>query len=72
MNHDYSHCAGFSPDCPKKCFRAQLVRDLKLHITDILWYTARIPMSIRRGTKRRTSTMFWIHCRPHSLKIIRS
>lgn len=29
MNHDYAHCAGFRKDCPKKCFRAQLVRDLE-------------------------------------------
>ena len=29
MNHDYAHCADFTEDCPKKCFRAQLVRDLQ-------------------------------------------
>lgn len=29
MNHDYAHCADFTDKCPKKCFRAQLVRDLK-------------------------------------------
>ena len=29
MNHDYAHCADFKDDCPKKCFRAQLVRDLQ-------------------------------------------
>ena len=29
MNHDYAHCLDFREDCPKKCFRAQLVRDLK-------------------------------------------
>lgn len=40
MNHDYAHCVGFNPDCPKECFRAQLVRDLKPHITDI-----RLPVS---------------------------
>ena len=28
MNHDYAHCADFTEKCPKKCFRAQLVRDL--------------------------------------------
>lgn len=28
MNHDYAHCADFQKDCPKDCFRAQLVRDL--------------------------------------------
>lgn len=28
MNHDYAHCADFKKDCPKDCFRAQLVRDL--------------------------------------------
>ena len=29
MNHDYEHCADFKDDCPKKCFRAKLVRDLQ-------------------------------------------
>ena len=29
MNHDYAHCLDFREDCPKKCFRAQLVRDLE-------------------------------------------
>ena len=29
MNHDYAHCADFKDDCPKKCFRAKLVRDLQ-------------------------------------------
>ena len=29
MNHDYAHCADFTDGCPKKCFRAQLVRDLQ-------------------------------------------
>ena len=27
MNHDYVHCADFKDDCPKDCFRAQLVRE---------------------------------------------
>ena len=35
MNHDYAHCLNFREDCPQKCFRAQLVKDLKLHSTDI-------------------------------------
>ena len=30
MNHDYAHCWDFEDEiCPKDCFRAQLVRDLK-------------------------------------------
>lgn len=29
MNHDYSHCLDFKDSCPKKCFRAELVRDLR-------------------------------------------
>ena len=29
VNHDYAHCINFREDCPKKCFRAQLVRDLE-------------------------------------------
>ena len=28
MNHDYAHCADYTEDCPKECFRAELVRDL--------------------------------------------
>lgn len=29
MNHDYAHCLDYKPDCPKECFRSQLVRDLE-------------------------------------------
>lgn len=29
MNHDYAHCSDFENDCPKGCFRAQLVRDMR-------------------------------------------
>lgn len=29
MNHDYEHCADYNSKCPKKCFRGQLVKDLK-------------------------------------------
>jgi len=29
MNHDYEHCADYTDKCPKKCFRGELVRDLK-------------------------------------------
>ena len=35
MNHDYAHCSDFSKDCPSKCFRAELVRDL--HRRNDLW-----------------------------------
>ena len=35
MNHDYAHCADYSRDCPKDCFRAELTEDLK-HRTDLL------------------------------------
>lgn len=31
MNHDYAHCLDFTKDCPKSCFRAELVRDLEKH-----------------------------------------
>ena len=32
MNHDnYAHCIDFTDNCPKNCFRAQLVRDLNDH-----------------------------------------
>ena len=27
MNHDYAHCLDYKDDCPKECFRGQLVRD---------------------------------------------
>ena len=42
MNHDYAHCLDWKPTCPKKCFRAQLVRDLnrnkiRLHGIPISW-----------------------------------
>ena len=36
MNHDYAHCSDYTIDCPKDCFRAQLVRDLKQR-TDLTW-----------------------------------
>lgn len=29
MNHDVMHCADYSDKCPKKCYRAQLVRELQ-------------------------------------------
>lgn len=29
MNHDYAHCLDYSPDCPKECFRGNLIRDLR-------------------------------------------
>lgn len=29
MNHDYAHCIDYTEKCPKKCFRAQLVKDLE-------------------------------------------
>lgn len=29
MNHDYAHCLDFDETCPKKCFRAQLVREIR-------------------------------------------
>ena len=28
MNHDYAHCMDYTENCPKECFRGQLVRDL--------------------------------------------
>ena len=31
MNHDYAHCLDFRDDCPKQCFRAQLVRDFEVN-----------------------------------------
>lgn len=27
MNHDYAHCMDYTDDCPKECFRAELVRE---------------------------------------------
>jgi len=33
MNHDYSHCIDYNKDCPRNCFRGQLVRDLNSHPT---------------------------------------
>ncbi len=38
MNHDYAHCIDCTDDCPKDCFRAQLVRDaLSKHWTMVSW-----------------------------------
>ena len=39
MNHDYEHCLDFERNCPKECFRAQLVRDLSVNIQhrEISW-----------------------------------
>lgn len=34
MNHDRVHCANYSDDCPKGCFRGELVRDLKRKYKD--------------------------------------
>lgn len=31
MMHDYAHCADFKETCPEFCFRAQLVRDLRVN-----------------------------------------
>ena len=38
MNHDYAHCADYNEDCPKKCFRGLLVRDLP-NVPDYLQIT---------------------------------
>lgn len=35
MNHDYAHCLDWSPSCPSKCFRGELVKDL--HKKQDLW-----------------------------------
>lgn len=29
MNHDATHCFDYSEKCPKTCYRAQLIKDLK-------------------------------------------
>lgn len=29
MNHDATHCADYTKDCPKSCYRAQLTEDLR-------------------------------------------
>lgn len=51
MNHDYAHCADFTEKCPKSCFRAQLVRDLKagvpvsfMHLKD----TSECPLNVKK------------------------
>lgn len=31
MNHDYAHCIDYNKNCPRSCFRGQLVRDLNNH-----------------------------------------
>ena len=38
MNHDYAHCMDYTEDCPKECFRGQLVRDLDgVPISRVQW-----------------------------------
>lgn len=38
MNHDYAHCLNYTDDCPKDCFRAQLVMDaLSKHLAMVDW-----------------------------------
>ena len=38
MNHDYAHCADYSSDCPKDCFRARLTGEaLDKHWTMVDW-----------------------------------
>ena len=29
MNHDATHCLDCKADCPKKCYRAELTRELR-------------------------------------------
>ena len=29
MNHDQAHCTDYTWNCPKKCYRANLTRELK-------------------------------------------
>ena len=38
MNHEYAHCMDYTEDCPKECFRGQLVRDLDgVPISRVQW-----------------------------------
>ena len=38
MNHDYAHCADFTEDCQKECFRAELTREaLEKNWTIVDW-----------------------------------
>lgn len=37
MNHDRAHCADYREDCPKGCYRGELVRDLKRKEKDEWW-----------------------------------
>ena len=52
MNHDHAHCADFTEKCPKKCFRAQLVRDLQKY-GKLAPYAINFPISWQHfeGTK---------------------
>ena len=44
MNHDYAHCLDYKDDCPKECFRAQLVRDLRKY-GNLAPYAINIPVT---------------------------
>lgn len=53
MNHDYAHCLDFTKDCPKDCFRAQLIRELQdTHsIMIVSWMHFKGTEECRKGEK---------------------
>ena len=46
MNHDATHCADWTPECPKLCYRAELTRELNR-----ICYVLPVSWSHFKGTK---------------------
>lgn len=51
MNHDATHCADFTKDCPKDCYRAMLSRDLENKETLALLIGVPLSWASLKGTK---------------------
>ena len=53
MNHDYEHCIDYKDDCPKDCFRAELVRDLEKNFPDkeVSWMDFEGTGECKKGVK---------------------
>lgn len=70
MDHDYAHCADFKDDCPKRCFRAQLVRDLKPGDV-VSWMHFKGTEECRKGADCRFCEAYELNKRVSSFKAAR-
>lgn len=59
MNHDYAHCSDYNIDCPKECFRGQLVRDLQENGKTMMvsWMSFEGTDECMKGKKKCKNTM---------------